>query len=37
MKKGTPFENYFKAENSLVTREDEASAKVKYYELEVRH
>ncbi|MFK7755487.1 MAG: polysaccharide lyase family 7 protein [Flavobacteriales bacterium] len=37
MEKWGVFENYFKAGNYLVTTDEEASATVKYYELEVSH
>ncbi|RED96596.1 polysaccharide lyase family 7 protein [Marinoscillum furvescens] len=37
MEKWGVFENYFKAGNYLVTRDEGAFAKVKYYELEVSH
>ncbi|WP_221420251.1 polysaccharide lyase family 7 protein [Fulvivirga sp. M361] len=37
MQKWGVFENYFKAGNYLVTKDEGASAKVKYYELEVSH
>lgn len=37
MKKWSVFENYFKAGNYLQTRDQGASAKVKYYELTVEH
>ena len=31
------FENYFKADNYLVTRDEGAFARVKYYEVEISH
>lgn len=37
MDKWAAFENYFKAGNYLVTRDEGAFAKVKYYELSVSH
>lgn len=37
MEKWAPFENYFKAGNYLITTDQDAFAKVKYYELEVSH
>ena len=37
MEKWSVFENYFKAGNYLQTRDEGASATVKYYELEVTH
>ena len=37
IKKWGVFENYFKAGNYLVTRDEGAFAKVKYYNLEVKH
>jgi hypothetical protein len=37
MKKWSVFENYFKAGNYFQTRDEGAYAKVRYYELEVKH
>lgn len=37
IKKWNVFENYFKAGNYLVTRDDWAKSKVEYYQLEVSH
>ena len=37
IKKWGVFENYFKAGNYLVSKDDGAYAKVKYYTLEVSH
>ncbi len=37
IKKWSVFENYFKAGNYLVTRDEGAYAKVKYYQLEIHH
>ncbi len=37
IQKWNVFENYFKAGNYLVTRDEGASTKVKYYELEISH
>ncbi|MEL6192622.1 MAG: polysaccharide lyase family 7 protein [Bacteroidota bacterium] len=37
MEKWGVFENYFKAGNYLITKDDGAFARVKYYELEVTH
>jgi len=37
MDKWAPFENYFKAGNYLITTDEGAFSKVKYYELEVSH
>ena len=37
IQKWNVFENYFKAGNYLVTRDEGAATKVKYYELEISH
>jgi hypothetical protein len=37
MKRWAVFENYFKAGNYLATKDEGSFAKVKYYNLEVKH